>query len=212
MAEERVSETATALKKVRIRRATPADAAALLGIYAPYVEHTVITFEYLVPTVEEFRERIRYTLEKYPYILAEQEETGEILGYAYTGPFKERAAYDWGVETTVYVKQDCKRGGIGKKLYTALEKVSAAQHILNMNACIGYPVEEDEYLTQDSAHFHEHLGYRLVGEFHNCGFKFGRWYDMIWMEKLIGIHTADPDPVIPFPELDELTLHGCGIE
>ena len=212
MAEERVSETVTAIKAVRIRRATPADAEALLGIYAPYVEHTVITFEYLVPTLEEFRERIRHTLEKYPYILAEQEETGEILGYAYTGPFKERAAYDWGVETTVYVKQDCKRGGIGKKLYTALEKVSAAQHILNMNACIGYPVEEDEYLTQDSAHFHEHLGYRLVGEFHGCGFKFGRWYDMIWMEKLIGTHTAEPDPVIPFPKLDEMTLHGCGIE
>ena len=212
MAEERVSETVTAIKAVRIRRATPADAEALLGIYAPYVEHTVITFEYLVPTLEEFRERIQHTLEKYPYILAEQEETGEILGYAYTGPFKERAAYDWGVETTVYVKQDCKRGGIGKKLYTALEKVSAAQHILNMNACIGYPVEEDEYLTQDSAHFHEHLGYRLVGEFHSCGFKFGRWYDMIWMEKLIGTHTAEPDPVIPFPKLDEMTLHGCGIE
>ena len=212
MAEERVSETVTAIKAVRIRRATPADAEALLGIYAPYVEHTVINFEYLVPTLEEFRERIRHTLEKYPYILAEQEETGEILGYAYTGPFKERAAYDWGVETTVYVKQDCKRGGIGKKLYTALEKVSAAQHILNMNACIGYPVEEDEYLTQDSAHFHEHLGYRLVGEFHSCGFKFGRWYDMIWMEKLIGTHTAEPDPVIPFPKLDEMTLHGCGIE
>lgn len=212
MAEERVSETVTAIKAVRIRRATPADAEALLGIYAPYVEHTVITFEYLVPTLEEFRERIRHTLEKYPYILAEQEETGEILGYAYTGPFKERAAYDWGVETTVYVKQDCKRGGIGKKLYTALEKVSAAQHILNMNACIGYPVEEDEYLTQDSAHFHEHLGYRLVGEFHGCGFKFGRWYDMIWMEKLIGTHTAEPEPVIPFPKLDEMTLHGCGIE
>lgn len=212
MAEERVSETVTAIKAVRIRRATPADAEALLGIYAPYVEHTVITFEYLVPTVEEFRERIRHTLEKYPYILAEQRETGEILGYAYTGPFKERAAYDWGVETTVYVKQDCKRGGIGKKLYTALEKVSAAQHILNMNACIGYPEEEDEYLTQDSAHFHEHLGYRLVGEFHSCGFKFGRWYDMIWMEKLIGTHTAEPDPVIPFPKLDEMTLHGCGIE
>ena len=212
MAEERVSETVTAIKAVRIRRATPADAEALLGIYAPYVEHTVSTFEYLVPTLEEFRERIRHTLEKYPYILAEQEETGEILGYAYTGPFKERAAYDWGVETTVYVKQDCKRGGIGKKLYTALEKVSAAQHILNMNACIGYPVEEDEYLTQDSAHFHEHLGYRLVGEFHGCGFKFGRWYDMIWMEKLIGTHTAEPEPVIPFPKLDEMTLHGCGIE
>ena len=197
-------------EELRIRRATLADAEEILAIYAPYVEGTVITFEYLVPTVEEFRERIAHTLQKYPYLVAERD--GEILGYAYTGAFKERAAYDWGVETTIYVKMDCKRGGIGKKLYTALEKVSAAQHILNLNACIGYPVVEDEYLTQDSAHFHEHLGYRLVGEFRQCGYKFGRWYDMIWMEKMIGEHTAEPEAVILFPELDELTLHACGIE
>lgn len=194
----------------RIRRAAEEDAEELLAIYAPYVEDTVITFEYLVPTVEEFRRRIAHTLQKYPYIVAERD--GEILGYAYTGAFKERAAYDWCVETTIYVKQDCRRGGIGKKLYAALEKVSAAQHILNLNACIGYPEVEDEYLTRDSAHFHEHLGYRLVGEFHQCGYKFGRWYDMIWMEKMLGEHTAEPKPVIPFPELDELILHECGVE
>lgn len=199
----------TAETEIQIRRATPADAEELLGIYAPYVEHTVITFEYLVPSVEEFRERIRHTLEKYPYIVAEQEK--QILGYAYTGAFKERAAYDWGVETTIYVKQDCRRSGVGKRLYTALEQVSAAQHILNLNACIGYPQKEDEYLTRDSARFHEHLGYRLVGEFQKCGFKFGRWYDMIWMEKLIGAHTAEPEPVIPFPELPEAVLAACGI-
>ena len=181
-----------------------------MDIYRPYVEETVITFEYLVPGLEEFRERIAHTLEKYPCIVAEQDSG--IVGYACTGVFKDRAAYDWGVETTIYVKKDCKRGGIGRKLYTALEKVSAAQHILNLNACVGYPEVEDEYLTRDSAHFHEHLGYRLVGEFHKCGYKFGRWYDMIWMEKLIGDHTVEPKPVVPFPELDELTLHKCGIE
>ena len=196
--------------ELRIRRATLADAESILDIYRPYVEETVITFEYLVPSLEEFRERIAHTLEKYPCIVAEQDSG--IVGYACTGVFKDRAAYDWGVETTIYVKKDCKRGGIGRKLYTALEKVSAAQHILNLNACIGYPEVEDEYLTRDSAHFHEHLGYRLVGEFHKCGYKFGRWYDMIWMEKLIGDHTAEPKPVVPFPELDELTLHKCGIE
>ena len=82
----------------------------------------------------------------------------------------------------------------------------------NLDACIAYPVQEDEYLTRNSAEFHAHLGYVTVGESHGCAYKFGRWYDMIWMEKLIGDHTVEPKPVVPFPELDELTLHKCGIE
>ena len=73
-------------------------------------------------------------------------------------------------------------------------------NVLNLNACIGYPEREDEYLTRNSARFHEHLGYRLVGEFHECGYKFGRWYG-IWMEKHLGAHPPVPAPVIPFPEL-----------
>jgi phosphinothricin acetyltransferase len=71
-----------------------------------------------------------------------------------------------------------------------------------MNACIGYPEVEDEYLTRNSAQFHEHLGYKLVGEFHKCGYKFSRWYNMIWMEKMIGDHLDDQPQIIPFPELE----------
>ena len=193
-----------------IRVATPEDAEELLAIYAPYVEKTAITFEYDVPDTEEFRSRITHTLKKYPYIVAQR--GGEIVGYAYTGTFKGRAAYDWSVETTIYLREDQHRKGLGRRLYQALEDISGAQHILNLNACIGYPEVEDEHLTRNSVRFHEHLGYRLVGRFYKCGYKFGTWYDMVWMEKLLGEHPDAPDPVVPFPELSGDVLRGLGIE
>lgn len=193
--------TMTEDRKKGIRVATPQDAEALLAVYAPYVTDTAITFEYEVPSLTEFRERIRHTLERYPYLVMEQD--GEILGYAYAGPFKERAAYDWAVETTIYVKQGMKKQGIGRKLYQALEDTLIRQNILNLNACIGYPTVEDEYLTRNSMEFHQHLGYRLVGQFYRCGYKFGRWYDMVWMEKLVGEHGVEPVRVKPFPELQQ---------
>lgn len=186
---------------IALRIASPEDARELLAIYAPYVTNTVISFEYDVPSFEEFTERIKKTLKRYPYLVAEQQ--GEMVGYAYTGPFVGRAAYAWAAETTIYLKENKKKMGIGKKLYTALEEISKHQNILNLNACIGYPEIEDEYLTKNSMQFHQHLGYRLVGEFHQCGYKFGRWYSMVWMEKIIGPHTSPQPPVIPFPDLPE---------
>ena len=195
---------------VRIRPARGEDAADLLRIYAPYVQKTAITFEYRVPDLEEFRHRIERTLARYPYLVAER--GGEILGYAYTGAFVGRAAYDWSAEVTIYLDEGRRKMGLGRRLYTALEKVSRAQNILNLNACIGYPEEEDQYLTRNSAQFHAHLGYRMVGKFHQCGYKFGRWYHMVWMEKLIGEHPDIPAPMIPFPELDPEVLRRIGIE
>jgi L-amino acid N-acyltransferase YncA len=188
-------------RDLTFRTAELADTGRLLEIYAPYVRDTAITFEYEVPSLEEFTERIRHTLERYPYIVAEQD--GKILGYAYVGPFHERAAYDWAVETSIYVDRNVRHSGVGRGLYDVLEKVLRAMHILNLNACIAYPREADEHLTKNSAEFHAHLGYRLVGEFHECGYKFGRWYDMIWMEKLIGEHTAHPEAVEAFPDVRE---------
>lgn len=185
------------LEPFTVRPASPEDAAALLAIYAPYVEKTAVTFEYDVPTLEDFTGRIARTLERYPYLAAEA--GGTVLGYAYAGPFKERAAYDWAVETTVYLRQDARRRGIGRALYGALERCLAAQGVLNLGACIAAPEREDEYLTRDSVEFHSRLGYRLVGEFRQCGCKFGRWYNMVWMEKHIGPHPADPPAVRPFP-------------
>ena len=185
--------------EIKIRPATEADAAEILNIYAPYITDTAITFEYDVPTLEEFTGRIRHTLEKYPYLVAVRDS--EIIGYAYAGAFYGRAAYDWSAETTIYVKKGCSHSGVGKLLYQALETALKAQNIINLYACIGYPEVEDEYLTKNSKQFHEHLGYRLIGEFRKCGYKFGRWYHMIWMEKTLCPHTIPPMPFIPFPEL-----------
>lgn len=185
--------------EIVFRVATLNDAKALLDIYAYYVKNTSITFEYDVPSLEEFSHRIQTTLKKYPYIVASK--NGEILGYAYTGAFVGRAAYDWSVETTIYLKNGCQKMGLGKHLYQKLEVISKAQNILNLNACIGYPSVEDEFLTKNSVQFHEHLGFRFVGEFHQCGYKFNRWYNMVWMEKMIGEHRTPPTPVIAFSQL-----------
>ncbi len=188
-------------EKVLIRRASEEDAQAILDVYAPYIKNTAITFEYEVPSLEEFRERIRSTLKKYPYLVAEKE--GEILGYAYTGAFVGRAACDWSVETSIYLKETGTKMGVGKMLYNAIEKISKAQNIVNLNACIAVPDTEDEHLNFNSAQFHAHLGYQFVGKFHKCGYKFENWYNLIWMEKAIGEHKKNPEPFIPFSELKE---------
>ena len=184
---------------VNIRIASVRDAAALLAIYKPYVENTAVTFEYEVPSLADFSARIQYALERYPYLVAEAR--GELLGYAYAGPFKSRAAYDWAVETSIYIRQDRKRMGAGSRLYAALETALAAQGILNLNACIAYPEVPDEHLTRDSVAFHERLGYVHAGRFRRCGYKFYRWYDMVWMEKHIGVHERLQPPVRPFPDI-----------
>lgn len=101
-----------------IREATVEDAAAIRSVYAPYVESTVITFEYQVPSVEEFRRRIAHTRERYPYFVAE--EDGRVLGYAYAGSFVGRPAYDWSAELSIYVDRHLRKKGLGKKLYGAL--------------------------------------------------------------------------------------------
>ena len=179
---------------MKIEKATVEDAAALLEIYGPYVEHTAISFEYEVPSLAEFQNRIETISARYPYIKAVGDD-GVILGYAYAGAFKSRKAYDWAVETTIYVRQGIRRRGVGKALYAALEKSLKEMGICNLNACIAYTEAPDAHLTNDSMHFHQHLGYQLVGTFHQCGYKFGTWYDMIWMEKMLGEHTAAPAPV-----------------
>ena len=147
------------------------------------MEKTAITFECTVPDIEEFAARMRATLRRYPYLVAER--GGEIVGYAYAGPFGSRAAYDWAVEMSIYLREDQRYQG----------------------TCIGCPDgADDAHLTRNSAQFHAHLGYRLVGEFPRCGYKFGTWYSMVWMEKCIGAHEAQPAPVRPFPELSPAEL------
>ena len=175
------------MSKTVIREASEEDAGRLLEIYAYYVEKTAITFEYDVPSPEEFRERIRRIRQRYPYLVIEKD--GVIEGYAYAGVFKDRAAYDRSCEMTIYLDRGARGRGLGRELYEALEQELKARGFLNLYACIGYPDAPDEYLDYNSAQFHEHLGYRTVGTFHQCGCKFGRWYSMIWMEKMIGEHN-----------------------
>ena len=187
------------INEVKIRVAATEDAEELLEIYMPYVEKTAISFEWDVPGLEEFQARIEKTLKKYPYLVAEKK--GRLVGYAYTGPFVGRAAYAWGAEVSIYLKENQRKMGIGKKLYQAIEDISRAQNIKNLNAGIGRPEAEDAYLTKNSIEFHTHMGYRMVGEFYKCGYKFGRWYNMVWMEKIIGEHEAEPEQVVPFANL-----------
>lgn len=171
---------------INIRKATPADAQALLDIYAPYVTDTAITFEYDVPSLDDFRHRIETFSAHYPYLVAE--EDGVIVGYSYAHRLRERAAYQWCVETTIYLDRNHRHEHIGTVLYQALEKALECQGIKNMYASITVPDNEADrkYIPKTSPLFHEHLGFTEVGHFHQCGWKFNRWFDMIWMEKLIG--------------------------
>ena len=132
--------------EVLIRTACPEDAGALLNIYAYYVRETAVNFEYEVPSLEEFRGRMERTLSRYPYLVAMQED--RILGYACAGPFKERDAYDWSVETTIYLDRDARREGIGSLLLDELEPLLKRQGILNVYACIGIPREDQEHIFE----------------------------------------------------------------
>lgn len=179
--------------ELTIRMAVLEDAEELLGIYTPYVTESAISFEYCPPSMEEFRERMLGIMKQFPYLVAERD--GQIVGYCYASAFKNRDAYDWSVETTIYLRREYKGGGIGRRLYEKLEQILAAQHILNLNACIAYPHPE-------SIAFHEKLGYKTVAHFHKCGYKSGIWYDMVWMEKMLAGHEKNPLPVIPVGNLN----------
>lgn len=175
-----------------IRLATTADAEALVAIYQYYVEKTPITFEYEVPTVEDFQERIRSTLERYPFLVAEKD--GQILGYAYAGSYKGRVAYDWTVEVSVYVAIDTHAKGLGSALYQALEEALSQQHVVNLAACITAG-------NMQSEQFHEKLGYQKVAYFKHFGYKFEKWHDIVWMQKELGGVPKKPQPFIPFSQL-----------
>ena len=175
-----------------IRAATVQDAQSLLEIYGYYVSNTAITYEYEVPSVADFQRRIEQTLTQYPYLV--WEENGHILGYAYAGRFHPRKSFDWAAEASVYVHKDARGRGIGPKLYEALEECLRLQGYVNLNVSIAYPETEDEYLTRNSVQFHSHMGYEQCAHFHNCAYKFGRWYDLVWMEKYLCDIPEYPQP------------------
>lgn len=173
--------------QIVLRPAVPEDAGVLREIYAPYVADTAVSLEWEPPGVEEFRQRVENVLKDYPYLVAE--EDGEILGYAYASRFHPRAAFLYCAEVSIYLRREKRRGGLGRLLYAEMEKRLKAQGILNVYASIASTQREDDpNLTADSLRFHEKMGYHTVAVFHSCGYKFGRWYDLTWMEKFIGDH------------------------
>lgn len=175
------------MESIKIRTATIADAPDILDIYGYYVANTAISMEYEVPSLKEFENRIASTLENYPYLVAEQD--GKVIGYAYAGRFHPRAAFYRSAEVSIYIHKDAQKCGLGRRLYEEIEVKLSEQGILNAYASIAYTDIEDEYLTNNSTQFHEHMGYTKVAQFNNCCTKFGRWYHLIWMEKFLGEHN-----------------------
>ena len=116
------------------------------------------------------------------------------------------------METSIYVDENVKHKGVGRKLHEVLEAVLKEQGILNMEACIGYPEVEDEYLDKNSVNFHAHMGYRMVGEFKKCGYKFDRWYNMVWMEYIIGEHQVHMTAPESFPQIRDRLKEKYGLE
>ena len=171
-----------------IRIAEERDLAEILAIYAPYVLETTHTFEYDVPTEEEFLRRFRDITGRFPWLVWEEE--GRILGYAYgSAPF-ERAAYRWSCETSVYLRPEARGRGIGRALYTALEKLLTLQGFLK-----NYAIITSE--NSGSLAFHQRLGYRIAGELPGCAYKFGKRLGIVWMEK----NLTTPKIPSKFPDI-----------
>lgn len=178
-------------KEFVIRTATPDDTGAIAAIYEPYVRETAITFETCPPDAREFARRIAETSKRFPYFVCQSD--GGICGYAYAHEYRERAAYRFDAELSVYVRSDKKGLGIGRALYTKLIDTLARQGFVNLYACIAVP-------NEPSVGFHSSFGFIRIGLFEKTGYKFGRWHDCVWMVKRIS-DTDAPHEIIPFPEL-----------
>lgn len=174
-----------------VRFATEADAESLLAIYAPYID-TAVTFEYTCPTAEEFAGRIRDISAMYPYLVLE--EDGHPVGYAYAHRARERTAYDWIVELSVYLDRAYTGRGLGKKLYGLLLDLLRLQGLKTAMGCVAAPNPASEAL-------HAALGFQLVGTSQNAGYKAGKWHDVLWYEKALAPYDVPPAPVIPIGEL-----------
>ena len=176
-----------------IRLATAADAEGILDIYAPYVRDTSFTFETEVPLVESFRERIQNTLKGWPWLVCELD--GKVAGYAYATRHRERTAYQWSVESSIYIHDDYQRHGIGKALYTPLLELLRLQGFRNVYAVINLPNDK-------SVRFHEVLGFTYFTTYEQVGFKLGKWKNVGWWRCILNDFTDQPQAPVPFAELD----------
>ena len=168
-----------------LRLARPEDAEALLAIYARYIG-TSITFEYVLPTPEEFRRRIEDISAVYPYLVHETD--GVIDGYAYAHAFHERAAYQWSAELSVYLDEDARGRGLGRRLYAALMDLTRLQGVRTVYALVTTPNERSDRL-------HLGMGFAPAGVTRNAGYKLGMWRSVTIYEKAIGDYPDDPAPL-----------------
>jgi phosphinothricin acetyltransferase len=179
-------------ERARIRLAAPADAAAMLAIYAPIVRDTIISFELEPPTLAEMRGRIESGWPGWPWLVCER--AGELLGYACASQHRTRAAYRWSADSSVYVHADARRAGVARALYTALFAILKLQGFRNAYAGITLP-------NPASVAFHEALGFEPVGVYRNVGYKLGAWRDVGWWARGLAGHEPDPSPPIDLTAL-----------
>lgn len=184
---------------VQIRPACEADAAAMRAIYVPFVTETTVSAEYDAPSQEEFCRRIRTFTAQLPWLVCEID--GKIAGYAYASPHRDRAAYQWSVETSIYVSPDFHRCGVARALYEALFELLRMQGYYNIYVGITSPNER-------SMKFHKAMGFIISGAYQNSMYKFGGWRDVLWMGKTLREHEGEPQPTVPFSALRDTAV--CG--
>jgi L-amino acid N-acyltransferase YncA len=187
-----VTDVRVAVTDVALRIARPEDAAGVLAIYAPIVQASAITFELEVPSEAAMQQRIAATLARWPWLIGERD--GEVVGYAYATSHRERAAYQWCVEVSVYIQEHARRTGLAGRLYGALFPLLAKQGFVNAYAGITLP-------NAPSVALHEGLGFRKLGVYPRIGFKLGAWHDVGWWERLLQPLPAEPRAPVPFAEL-----------
>jgi phosphinothricin acetyltransferase len=162
-----------------IRPSTEADLPAITAIYAHHVQHGTGTFETTPPTLEDMTGRRADVLAKgLPWLVAEQD--GRVLGYAYCQWFKPRPAYRYSAEDSIYLHPEAAGQGLGKQLLAALEQQAVAAGVRKLIAVIG------DSANAGSVGVHRACGFRQVGVIASCGWKFGRWLDIVLMDKAIG--------------------------
>jgi phosphinothricin acetyltransferase len=168
-----------------IRLAVEDDAEQILAIYAPFCRGTPVSFEMQPPTLDEMRQRIAKTVNKFPWLVLD--EDGMILGYAYGSPHRERAAYGWSVDVSVYVREGLRRRGIGRALYTSLFSLLRLQGFYNAVAGTTIP-------NPGSIGLHQAMGFQPVGVYRNIGFKCGAWHDVAWWQLALREPAPEPSP------------------
>ncbi len=181
-------------KKVEIRLATLEDAEDILAIYKPFVTDTVVTFEEIVPSVDEFRERMAFILKECPYLVCVVD--GRIIGYAYASPYRSRASYRWNREVTIYIHPDGQRKNIGTALYYALIEILKKQNFANLLAVVTLP-------NEGSAGLHERVGFTSCAVFNQVGYKMNQWHKVGWWELALMSPTEEPKEPILFKDFDE---------